>query len=86
MTYLHVAKTDSILNLTKSAIASVALQCLAMPRNSSPGIAIHPNSPLPNWDALRCAGAYCDGAQRAHLISMNFRAADASRVNCVAAQ
>ena len=58
--------------------------CIAMPRNSSPGIAMHPNSALPNWDALLCTRAYRDSAQCTRPIVMNFRAADASR--CVAHQ
>ena len=58
--------------------------CIAMPRNSSPGIAMHPNSALPNWDVLLCTCAYCDGAQRAHPIAMNLRAANASQ--CIAHQ
>ena len=47
---------------------------------------MHPNSALPNWDALLCTRAYCDSAQRARPIPMNFRAADASRTNCMAAR
>ena len=47
-------------------------------------IAMHPNSALPNWDALLCTRAYRDGAQCARPIPTNFRAADASR--CIAHQ
>ena len=57
---------------------------IAMPWNLSPRIAMHPNSALPNWDALLCTRAYRDSAQCTHPIVMNFRAADASR--CVAHQ
>ena len=45
---------------------------------------MHPNSALPNWDALLCTRAYRDGAQCARPIPTNFRAADASR--CIAHQ
>ena len=58
--------------------------CIAMPRNSSPGIAMHPNSALPNWDALLCTRAYCDSAQRARPIRPYSN--EFSRGRCIAQQ